>query len=88
MRNIDKDKVQVRYITGINKSIPGYPTSLDVLYDSCVESVDDNLFSDAKMENKYELDEDGIKNIVNELLKCGYIEKNGSRYKIVKTPWD
>lgn len=88
MRNIDKDKVQVRYITGINKCLPGYPTPLDVLYESCVESVDDNLFSDAKLENRYGLDETGIGNIVNTLLELGYIKKNTSRYKIIKTPWD
>ena len=52
MIKLDVDKVQVRYITGINKCLPGYPTPLDVLYESCRESADSNLFSDAKMENK------------------------------------
>ena len=56
MIKLDVDKVQVRYITGINKCLPGYPTPLDVLYESCRESADTNLFSDAKMENKYGLD--------------------------------
>ena len=88
MRDIDKRKVQVRYITGINKCLPGYPTPLDVLYDSCVESADSNLFSEAKLENKYGLDEEGINNIINELVNLEYIKKNNTRYKIIKTPWD
>ena len=88
MRDINKRKVQVRYITGINKCLPGYPTPLDVLYDSCVESADNNLFSEAKLENKYGLDEEGINNIINELVNLEYIKKNNTRYKIIKTPWD
>ena len=88
MRDINKRKVQVRYITGINKCLPGYPTPLDVLYDSCVESADGNLFSEAKLENKYGLDEEGINNIINELVNLEYIKKNNTRYKIIKTPWD
>ena len=87
MINIDKTKVQVRYITGINKCLPGYPTPLDVLYDSCVESSDNNLFSEAKMENKYGLDEEKIANIIESLLNLGYIKKNNTRYKIIGTPW-
>ena len=82
------DKVQVRYITGINKCLPGYPTPLDVLYDSCMESPDNNLFSEAKLENKYDLDEDGINTIIESLTNLGYIKKNNTRYKIIKTPWD
>jgi hypothetical protein len=88
MVNIDKDKVQVRYITGINKCLPDYPTPLDILYDCCVENIDNNLFSDAKLENRYGLDEDGISKIIGILTDLGYIKKNSTRYKIVKTPWD
>ena len=88
MIKLDVDKVQVRYITGINKCLPGYPTPLDVLYESCRESADTNLFSDVKMENKYGLDEDGINTIIESLTNLGYIKKNNTRYKIIKTPWD
>lgn len=88
MIKLDVDKVQVRYITGINKCLPGYPTPLDVLYDSCMESPDNNLFSEAKLENKYDLDEDGINTIIESLTNLGYIKKNNTRYKIIKTPWD
>jgi hypothetical protein len=88
MIKLDVDKVQVRYITGINKCIPGYPTPLDVLYESCRESADSNLFSDAKLENKYGLDEDGIKTIIDVLTNLGYIKQNNTRYKIISTPWD
>lgn len=88
MINIDKNKVQVKYITGINKCLPNYPTPLDVLYESCVESADGNLFSDAKMENRYGLDEEGIAKVIGVLSELEYIKKNSTRYKIVKTPWD
>ena len=43
MIKLDVDKVQVRYITGNNKCLPGYTTPLDVLYESCRESADTNL---------------------------------------------
>lgn len=95
MRELDKNKIQVKYITGINKNLFGYPTPLDVLYDSCTLSLDDKLFSRAKIENRYfadEIDTDLIEKkidkIVNSLLEDGYIEKSGSSYKIVKTIWD
>lgn len=88
MVSIDKEKVEVRYITGINKCLPDYPTPLDVLYDSCVESPDANLFSDAKLQNKYNLDEEGVAKIIDVLTNLEYIKKNNTRYKIVKTPWD
>ena len=88
MIKLDVDKVQVRYITGINKCLPGYPTPLDVLYDSCMESPDSNLFSEAKLENKYNLDEEGISKIIEVLVNLEYIKKNNTRYKIIKTPWD
>lgn len=95
MRELDKNKIQVKYITGINKTLFGYPTPLDVLYDSCVLSIDDKLFSRAKIENKYfadEIDKDLIEkkidDIINSLLEDGYIEKSGGSYKIVKTIWD
>ena len=88
MVKLDNDKIQVRYITGINKCLPGYPTPLDVLYDSCMESPDYNLFSEAKLENKYNLDEEGISKIIEVLVNLEYIKKNNTRYKIIKTPWD
>lgn len=88
MRNIDKDKVEVKYITGLNKCLPGYPEPLDILYESCVESADGNLFSEAKLENKYNLDEEGISNIIETLVSQEYIKKNNTRYKIIATPWD
>lgn len=96
MRELDKDKVQVRYITGINKTLFGYPTPLDVLYDSCMLSMDDDrLFSRAKIENKYFADETDkdlvekkIDRIIGSLLDDGFIEKSGTSYKIVRTIWD
>ena len=88
MIKLNMDKIQVRYITGINKCIPGYPTPLDVLYESCKESPDDNLFSNAKMENRYGINEEDIKKITDILLNLEYIKKNKDRYKIIKTPWD
>lgn len=88
MIKLNMDKIQVRYITGINKCLPGYPTPLDVLYESCKESPDDNLFSNAKMENRYGINEEDIKKITDILLNLEYIKKNKDRYKIIKTPWD
>ena len=88
MISIDKEKVEVRYITGINKCLPGYPTPLDVLYDSCLEIPDTNLFSDTKIQNRYNLDEENVSKIIDVLINLEFIKKNNTRYKIVKTPWD
>lgn len=95
MVELNKEKIQIKYITGINKTLSDYPTPFDVLYDSCVMSVDDKLFSKAKMENYYFLHEtdstkieNKINNIIETLLNGGFIEKHGSSYKIIKTIWD
>lgn len=96
MRELNKNKIQVKYITGINKTMFGYPSPLDVLYDSCTLSVDDRLFSRTKIENTYfsnetdqELIDKKIDRIIESLLADGYIEKkSGDSYKIVKTIWD
>jgi hypothetical protein len=88
MINLDKNKIQMRYITGINKCLQGYPTPLDVLYESCMESGDGFLFSGAKMENRYSIDEQRIDWIIDNLVNQGYIEKNNNKYKIKNTPWD
>lgn len=87
MVELDKDKIQIRYITGINKTLEGYPTPLDVLYESCMESVDDSLFSEAKMENRYGLSEEQISNVISELTSSGYIKKKKKNYQIINTPW-
>lgn len=96
MKELNKNKIQLKYITGINKTLFGYPTALDVLYDSCTLSMDNKLFSRAKIENTYfaneinvELIDKKINRIIESLLSEGYIEKNTCEsYKIVKTPWD
>lgn len=87
MVELDKDKIQIRYLTGINKCLKEYPTVLDILYDSCNESLDDTFFSDAKLENKYGLMGEQIEHVKNELLKKGYIEKKTKNYRIINTPW-
>ena len=74
--NINWQKIQIRYITGIGKSLLNYPTSLDILYESCIENADETLFSHAKMENRYGISDEKISNIINELLDKKYIEQN------------
>lgn len=87
MVELDKNKIQVRYLTGINKCIEGYPTPLDILYDSCNESLDDSFFSNAKLENKYGLSDEQIEHVRNYLFEHGYIEKKTKNYRIINTPW-
>lgn len=87
MIELNKDKIQIKYITGLNKTLDGYPTPLDILYDSCVESMDDCLFSEAKMENKYGIDEDRIKFTIKYLLDKKFIVKKNSKYKIIDDIW-
>lgn len=87
MVELDKDKIQVKYLTELSKTLEGYPTPLDVLYESCVESVDDSLFSSAKMENRYGFLDEDIENVISELTELGYIKKKNKGYKIINTPW-
>lgn len=88
MIKLDKNKIQIRYITGIGKTQLNYPTALDILYESCVENADETLFSHAKMENRYGASDEKISRVINELLDNNYIEQSGSKFKIVRTPWD
>lgn len=87
MVELNKDKIQIRYITGINKKLDGYPTPLDILYESCIESVDENLFSEAKMENRYGISPERITEVINVLSEKGYIKKKNKNYRIINTPW-
>lgn len=87
MIELNKDKIQVKYLTGLNKTLNEYPTPLDILYDSCVESIDDCLFSNAKIENKYELSDEQIDNVINYLLERKFIEKKNTKYKIIDSIW-
>lgn len=87
MINLNKDKIQFKYLIGLNKTLKEYPTSLDILYDSCMESIDDSFFSNAKLENKYGLSDEQIEKVQNELVELGYIEKKVKNFKIVNTPW-
>ena len=88
MIKLNKDKIQIRYITGIGKSQLNYPTALDILYESCVANADETLFSHAKMENRYGASDEKISEVINELLDKKYIEQSGSKFKIISTPWD
>lgn len=87
MLKLDKNKIPIRYLTGVNKVLDDYPTPLDVLYESCMESIDDTLFTPAKMENRYGLSDDRIEHVQNYLLEHGYIEKKTKNFKIINTPW-
>ena len=86
MIELNKDKIQIRYITGFSKTLKGYPTPLDILYESCRETIDDCLFSEAKMENRYGLTSKHISETISRLLKDNYIEKKNDKYKIINTP--
>ena len=87
MINLNKENVPVRYIIGIDKILPGYPSALDVLYESCMESPDETLFSRAKMENRYGINDESIDKIINELSESGYVVNRSNKIKIIDTPW-
>ena len=86
MVTLNSDKIQLKYLIGINKCLEGYPTPLDILYDACNESLDDGFYSDAKLENKYNLTPEEIAHVQKELVEKGYIEKKTKNYRIVNTP--
>lgn len=90
MITLNKNKIQIKYITGIYKLLDGYPTPLDVLYESCTETIDDSLFSMEKMGNRYDWSENltqKVSEIENYLTEHNYIQKSGKKFKIINTPW-
>lgn len=87
MIELDKNKIQIKYLVGLNKTLPDYPTPLDILYESCIESVDGCLFSAAKMENRYGLSEEQIDFVINYLLDKKFIEKKNSKFRIINSIW-
>lgn len=87
MIELNIDKVQIKYLTGINKCIDGYPTTLDILYDSCQDTIDGTFYSEAKLENKYGLSENQILGVIEDLVEKGYIKKKSKNYTIINTPW-
>lgn len=90
MITLNKDKIQIKYLTGIYKLLDGYPTPLDVLYESCTETIDDSLFSMEKMGNRYDWSENltqKVSEIENYLTEHNYIQKSGKKFKIINTPW-
>lgn len=87
MFDIDYDKVQVRYLTGINKTLEGYPTPLDILYDCCHDTLDGTFYSDAKLENKYGLSEEQIQSVTTELIEQKFLKKKTKNCVIINTPW-
>ena len=90
MITLNKDKIQIKYITGIYKLLDGYPTPLDVLYESCTETIDDSLFSMEKMGNRYDWSENltqKVSEIEKYLTEHNYIQKSGETFKIINTPW-
>ena len=90
MITLNKDKIQIKYITGIYKLLDGYPTPLDVLYESCTETIDDSLFSMEKMGNRYDWSENltqKVSEIEKDLTEHNYIQKSGKKFKIINTPW-
>lgn len=97
---IDVDKLPIKYILGIENSLDGYPTSLDVLYHEvslCVKSPDRNkgTFTLHAL-NKYHFPDttrEHLKRSVDELVIEGLVEQTNSEegkeaYRILVNPFE
>jgi len=97
---INEDKLPIKYILGIEASLEGYPTSLDVLYHEvslCVKSPDRNKGAfTLHMLNKYHFPDttrEHLKRSVDELVDEGLIEQTNLKegkeaYKILVNPFE
>lgn len=97
---INEDKLPIKYILGIEASLDGYPTSLDVLHHEvslCVKSPDRNkgTFTLHAL-NKYHFPDttrEHLKRSVDELVVEGLIEQTNQEegkesYRILVNPFE
>lgn len=89
---IDKNKIQLKYIFNVYKTLKSYPTKEDFLYDCILQHglVDEDIDYKTIWRNtaveKY--GKEKYKEIIDELLKDKCIEKTDQlRFNIIKTPW-
>lgn len=97
---INEDSLHIKYILGIEKDLPGYPTGFDVLHkqvDLCVRMPDryKGSFTLHALKTYWfpEADEDHLLNSIDELIKLGLVEQTNDTegkfaYKILQNPFE
>jgi len=97
---INEDNIPIKYILGIEKELPGYPGSFDILYNEvrmCVKSPDRYKGSFTlhalKTYRFPETEQDHLIQSLDELIKLGLIEQTCNEdgkqaYKILINPFD
>lgn len=97
---IDEDSLPIKYILGIEKELPGFPGSFDILYNEvkmCVKSPDRYKGSFTlhalKTYRFPETDEQHLLQSLAELIKLGLAEQTNDEdgkqaYKILINPFD
>lgn len=95
---LNEDQLPIKYILGIHKQMPEYPSGIDILYHLVKMHVRKptrykqtftfyNLTT-YEFPNESEAD---LRQAINELIKLGYIDKLKSKkesYKIIKNPFE
>lgn len=97
---INEDSLPIKYILGIEKDLPGYPTGFDVLHkqvDLCVRMPDryKGSFTLHALKTYWfpDTEEDHLITSIDELIKLGLVEQTNNSegkfaYKILQNPFE
>ena len=97
---INEDKLPIKYVMGVEKDLPGYPTSLDVIYAHISMSVRNpdrykRTFTLHAMKTYRfpEVDEQHLVNSINEAIEDGLLEQTNyeegkEAYNILLNPFE
>ena len=97
---INEDSLPIKYILGIEKDLPGYPTGFDVLHkqvDLCIRMPDryKGSFTLHALKTYWfpDTEEEHLLNSIDELINLGLVEQTNNTegkfaYKILQNPFE
>lgn len=94
MTNINWNKVKIKYVLGIAKDLPGYPTPEDLLFHIIKEMGDrkDPSFTDVQLAAQLGKSQEEIRSLLLQLsadgyLKAGKVTEEKMIVKVAKNPY-
>lgn len=95
MKQLNRDKLPLKYILNVYKEYENYPTNEDIIFElaSDEEILNGKIFdiNYLKYILSFKFQKDEIKNRLNKLIELGYLEinteNNASFYKLVFHNW-
>lgn len=94
MSNINWNKVKIKYVLGIAKDLPGYPTAEDLMFHIIKEMGDrkDPSFTDVQLAAQLSKSQEEIRSLLlrlseEGLLKMGKVTDEKMIVKVAKNPY-